>query len=442
MKKSLLLTLLLGLICMLALSSCDGFTLDALGIKQDKNDTSTPHTHTLTRNIKSEAQCNKTGSVEYWSCSDCGKYFSNSQASLEITDKASVILPKVDCSYISCKCKWCFDEKHSLTHHARTEAQCNKTGSIEYWSCSGCENYFSNSQGNSKITDKTTVTLSKVDCSYVNNTCKWCGKSQASKGLSFTLSSDKTFYSVRVGTCTDANVVIPGYYNDLPVTIAEFAFENNKTITSLTVLDGAISIDSYAFFSCSNLKNITLPDSINHIGVYAFSYTAYEKDSANWEDGIMLYIDNCIISTKRATYNYQEYSIKNGTVCIAEQAFKDSSVDEITIPDSVRSIGKSAFSGCSSLTKVTIGNGVSCIEYEAFYNCKELTSVTIGTAVTSIGNRAFYGCKNLDEIRYRCSETQWNAISKGTAWDMYYLGSYGASDAKISYTMTYNYTDE
>ena len=443
MKKSLWFALLLGLICMLTLSACDSIMLDGLDFIQEKNDVSPSHNHTLTHNTRAESQCNKIGNIEYWSCSDCGKYFSNSQCSIEITDKSGVILPKVECSYTNCVCKWCGDENHSLTHHARTEAKCNNTGNIEYWSCSDCGKYFSNSQGSSKITDKTSVTLSKVDCSYVNNVCKWCGKSQTSKGLSFTLSPDKTFYSVRVGTCTDTNVVIPGYYNDLPVTISENAFENNKNITSLTVLDGAISIGRYAFFSCSNLKDITLPDSINHIGVFAFSYTAYETNSANWENGIMLYIDNCLISTKLATYYYQVYSIRNGTVCIAEQAFKNcSSVDEITIPDSVRNIGEWAFYGCSNLTNVTIGNGVSCIEYETFYGCKNLKSVTIGKSVTSIGKRAFYNCKNLDEIKYRGSETQWNAILKGIEWDMYYLGSYGAGTVKIDYTITYNYTDE
>ena len=68
------------------------------------------------------------------------------------------------------------------------------------------------------------------------------------------------------------------------------------------------------------------------------------------------------------------------------------------IPDSVTSIGKYAFYGCSGLTSVTIGNSVTSIGYEAFYNCSGLTSVTIGNSVTSIGKYAFYGCSGLTSI--------------------------------------------
>jgi len=69
-----------------------------------------------------------------------------------------------------------------------------------------------------------------------------------------------------------------------------------------------------------------------------------------------------------------------------------------TIPNSVTSIGNSAFYNCSGLTSVTIGNGVTSIGQYAFSNCLGLTSVTIGDSVTSIGDRAFAFCTSLSFI--------------------------------------------
>ena len=70
----------------------------------------------------------------------------------------------------------------------------------------------------------------------------------------------------------------------------------------------------------------------------------------------------------------------------------------VTIPDSVTSIGKYAFSGCSSLTSVTIGNSVTSIGRQAFQYCAGLVSVTIPNSVTSIGRQAFSCCYGLTSV--------------------------------------------
>ena len=100
-----------------------------------------------------------------------------------------------------------------------------------------------------------------------------------------------------------------------------------------------------------------------------------------------------------------------------------SSLTSITIPDSVTSIGNSAFGWCSGLTSIVIPDSVTSIGVGAFYKCSGLTSVTIGNGVTSIDNYAFEDCSGLVEIHYNGTRAQWKAIKKVYYWD-YYTGDY------------------
>ena len=99
----------------------------------------------------------------------------------------------------------------------------------------------------------------------------------------------------------------------------------------------------------------------------------------------------------------KNYTIKKGTRSICDCAFaadyeSSPSLQSITIPDSVTSIGDYAFSLCTSLESVTIPDSVTSIGDSAFKNCYSLESVTIPDSVTSIGDRAFYGCESLHSI--------------------------------------------
>ena len=74
------------------------------------------------------------------------------------------------------------------------------------------------------------------------------------------------------------------------------------------------------------------------------------------------------------------------------------SLKSITIPKSVTSIGRSAFSDCSSLTSVTIPNSVTTIGYSAFSGCSSLTQLTVPDSVTSIDSNLCDGCTNLEKV--------------------------------------------
>ena len=111
-------------------------------------------------------------------------------------------------------------------------------------------------------------------------------------------------------------------------------------------------------------------------------------------------------------------NIPNSVTTIGEYAFRDcSSLTSVTIPNSVTTIGGDAFYGCSSLTSVTIPNSVTTIGKSAFHGCSALISVTIPKSVTTIGDDAFSYCKSLTSVTIPNSVTTigWNTFSGCTS---------------------------
>ena len=207
--------------------------------------------------------------------------------------------------------------------------------------------------------------------------------------------------------------------------IGEWAFYNCSRLISLTIPNSVTSIGTGAFFCCYGLTSVNIPNSVISIGNDAFcdciSLTSVHiSDIAAWckisfgnmsssplyfahhlfmnnEEIKDLIIPNSVTSIGKWSFSgcsgLTTITIPNSVTSIGWGAFSDcSGLTSVTIPNSVTSIGNSAFSGCSGLTSVTIHNNVTSISDWAFHNCSGLTSVTIPNSVTSIGNAAFSGC--------------------------------------------------
>ena len=240
--------------------------------------------------------------------------------------------------------------------------------------------------------------------------------------------------------------------------IADSAFSDCTSITSITIPSSVTSICSYAFYYCTSLKNvifeensqlesicsytfyncksltsITISNGVANIGESAFAYcTALNKvnylgtidqwvetDFSDTTSNPLYYAKNLYINdvlvedvvlttaTKISSYAFRNctslttITITDNVRSIGQYAFNGcTSLESITIPDSVTSIGDATFYKCTSLTSITIPDSVTSIGEDAFEGCTSLTSITIPDSVTSIGSSAFRGCTSLESVTF------------------------------------------
>ena len=178
------------------------------------------------------------------------------------------------------------------------------------------------------------------------------------------------------------DVVIPNtikYGGNYSVTtIGKSAFYNCTSLASVNIPNSVTTIGGWAFENCTSLASVNIPNSVTTIGEGAFSAcSSLTSISVASDNPNYIGIDGVLFN-------------KDKTMIVVYPARKYGS--EYTIPNSVTTIGKWAFENCTSLASVNIPNSVTTIGGWAFYCCTSLASVNIPNSVTTIGNRAFYYC--------------------------------------------------
>lgn len=150
----------------------------------------------------------------------------------------------------------------------------------------------------------------------------------------------------------------------------------------------------------SSATEVEIPSEIDGMPVVAIGSLAFYKCGGNLT---CITIPDSVTSIGRSAFwacsGLTSIIFGNSVISVGDYAFEGcTSLASITIPDSVESIGGLAFSGCTSLTSITIGNSVTSIGYRAFGDCSSLISITIPDSVTAIGEGAFKGCRSLTSI--------------------------------------------
>lgn len=269
-------------------------------------------------------------------------------------------------------------------------------------------------------------------------------------------------------TGTESTVILPSTINSWPVTkIGEDAFQDNTTITSVTIPANVTEIGSNAFADCTNLTSVTyggdwsnltiqsgnpaVEDAVN-AQLFDFVFTPdntavivrYKGTAADvtipsrYKGKPVTAINNAVFPNSAVTsvtipdsvtsihdvsfFNCSQLtniSIPNSVTYIGYAAFSYcTSLKSITLPSSLSTISRALFSGCSQLTTIHIPDSVSSIQFYAFHDCENLETIRIPVSVTSIRDFAFDGCPSSMTVTYSGSKTQWDAITKGSNNDV------------------------
>lgn len=187
----------------------------------------------------------------------------------------------------------------------------------------------------------------------------------------YEMNSDSTITIVNYGG-SEKNLVIPSEIDGYIVTrIGYGAFAECKSIETLTIPDGVVSIGDYSFSQATQLREINIPESVASFGRYSFA----------------------------GCNSLEKIKVPSRIRSLSYGAFFDCiSLKEVILPEGLQTIGGTAFGNCRSLEKIIFPSSLLSIEGNAFTECVSLDNIVLPEGFTTLGSGVFSGCLSLSNI--------------------------------------------
>ena len=186
------------------------------------------------------------------------------------------------------------------------------------------------------------------------------------------------------------------YLPDSVKTVESDAFTYCSGLTVADLGAGVATVGSAAFSYCSSLSSVSMGDQVTGLGDYAF-YHCEALKTADLSAGLQQLGERAFNGCSQL----QEVNLPEGLVSMGSYAFYGcTDLKTVTVPGTLTVIPAYAFRGCTGITELELPETVTTIEKYAFYGCTGLTALTIPEALQTLGTYAFYNCTGLEEIQF------------------------------------------